>query len=274
MKNLIKKGPDSIRFKAHSFECGDNYTLEINGEKYPVELGYYGPEIKDEPTNNYMPPYGTHEIHFNKRLINETGSIRHGRIYPGQEICGEAYVPGVDINIHVPVEHFASGRVKIYHGDELINPNNVITTKENWMVDTSKINLGSIWNLTIDGDPRFQNTMIMIINVYGFCIEFAYQTRVVYSPEYSHVEAAEGRLMFNRYMHKDESININDYVDKIHLTLVKDNTNNGADMDRSNDDIIYPRSYGVGSYREEYPQVEFRKRTKHNHDEDCDDEMY
>ena len=273
MKNLIKKGNDLIRFKEHAFECGDNYTLEINGEKYPVELGYCGPVIKDED-NSHMPPYETHMINFNKRLINETGVIRQGRIYPGQEICGEAYVPGVNININVPVEHVASGEIKIYHGDELINPNDVIISSENWMIDTSKINLGSLWNLTIDGDPRFQNTMIMIIRVYGSCIEFAYQTRVVYSPEYSHIEAAEGRLMFDYRSYKGESININDYVDKIHLTLVKDNTNNGADMDRTSDDIIYPRSYGVGTYREEYPPIEFRKRSaKRNLDEDCD-EMY
>lgn len=270
MKNLIKKCDDLIRFKAHAFECGNNYTLEINGEKYPVELEYCGP-TKDVD-NNHMPLYDCHNIHFTKSLINDTGNMHHGRIYPGQEICGEEYVPGVNIDINVPVEHVASGNVKIYHNGEIINPNDVIISSENWMIDTSKINLGSIWNLTIDGDPRFQNTLIMIIRVWGACIEFAYQTRVIYSPEYSHIEAAEGRLMFNRHMqHKDEAININDYVDKIHLTLVKDNTNNGADMDRSNDDIMYPRSYGVGNYCEDYPPVEFRKRTKRSLDEDCDD---
>lgn len=273
MKNLIKKCDDLIRFKAHAFECGDNYTLEINGEKYPVALEYCGPVGKYD--GNHMPIYESRMIHFTRVLINESGVIRQGRIYPGQEICGEKYVPGVNINISIPVEHFVDGKVKIYHGDELINPNDVIISSENWMIDASKINLGSIWNLTIDGDPRFQNTMIMIIRAYGSCIEFAYQTRVVYSPEYSHIEAAEGRLMFDyRYMHKDGTTNINDYVDKIHLTLVKDNTNNGADMDRSNDDIVYPRSYGVGSYREDYPPVEFRKRMKRNPDEDEDYDPY
>lgn len=273
MKNLIKKCNDSIRFKAHAFECGDDYTLEINGEKYPVKLEYCGPVKKDEPID-HMPLYETHMIHFTKTLINESGVIRQGRIYPGQEIYGEEYVPGVNINIDVPVEHVSSGKVKIYHGDKLINPNDVIISRENWMIDTSKINLGSIWDLTIDGDPRFQNTMIMITRIYGSCIEFAYQTRVIYSPEYSHVEAAEGRLMFNYLRHNGESTNINDYVDKIHLTLVKDNTNSGADMDRSNNDILYPRSYGIGGYREDYPPVEFRKRSaKRDLDEDYDDEM-
>ena len=271
MKNLIKKGPKFFRYKAHSFKCGD-YTLEINGERYPVELKYFGPE---DMKSDSEPAFDSSNIHFTRDLIKETGLIPNRRIYPGEELSDEKYVPGVNIGISVPAERFVSGEVKIYHGDELIKPDDVIVSDENWIIDTSKVNLGSIWNLTIDDDPRFQNTMIMITRIYGSCIEFAYQTRVIYSPEYSHVEAAEGRLMFNYLRHKGESTNINDYIDKIHLTLVKDNTNNGADMDRTSDDIIYPRSYGIGGYREDYPPVEFRKRTaKRNLDEDCDDEMY
>jgi hypothetical protein len=265
MKNLIKKGPKFLRYKAHSFKCGD-YTLEINGEKYPVELKYCGPE---DMKSDSEPAFDSSHIHFTRDLIKESGSIPRRRIYPGQEFSDEKYVPGVNIGIGVPAERFVSGEVKIYHGDELIKPDDVITSDENWIIDTSKVNLGSLWNLTIDGDPRFQNTMIMILHVWSSIIEFAYQTKVIYSPEYSHVEVAEGRIDFTpRMRNSNEPIDIFDYVDKIHLTLVKDNTNNGADMDRQHeDDTIYPRSYGVGGYREIYPPIEFRKRAK------CDPHM-
>ena len=269
MKNLIKNGPKFLRYKAHSFKCGD-YTLEINGEKYHVELKYCGP---DDMKSDSEPAFDSSHIHFTRDLIKESGSIPRRRIYPGQEFSNEKYVPGVNIGIGVPAERFASGEVKIYYGDELIKPDDVLTSDENWIIDISKINLGSIWNLTIDGDPRFQNTMIMILHVWGSTIEFAYQTKVIYSPEYSHVEVAEGRIEFApRIRDCDKPVDIFDYINKIHLTLVKDNTNNGADMDRQHeDDTIYPRSYGVGGYREIYPPIEFRKRVKRNPDEDYDE---
>ncbi len=268
MKNLIKKGPKFLRYKNHSFQCG-NYTLEINGEKFPVELKYYGPVESDT-----MPEYDSSHICFRRDLIKETGHLHFGRVYPGQEHhSDEKYIPGVDISIGVPAERFASGEVKIYHGDELIKPDDVLTFDDNWVIDTSKVNLGSLWNLTIDGDPRFQNTLIMIIRVWGSCIEFAYQTKVIYSPEDSHIEVAEGKIEFApRLYDGGNAVNIKDYVDKIHLTLIKDNTNGGADMDRQNDDIVYPRSFGIGGYREMYPPVEFRNRIKRNPDEVYDDE--
>ena len=270
MKNLIKKGPKFLRYKAHSFKCGD-YTLEINGETYPVELKYCGPDSMESDSE---PAFDSSHIHFTRDLIKESGSLPRRRIYPGQEFSDEKYVPGVNIGIGVPAERFVSGEVKIYHENELIKPDDVITSDENWIIDTSKVNLGSLWNLTIDGDPRFQNTMIMIIRVWGSCIEFAYQTKVIYSPEYSHVEVAEGRIEFAPRLYAGgNALDINDYVDKIHLTLIKDNTNSGADMDRQHeDDIVYPRSYGVGGYREMYPPVEFRKRVKRNPEEDYDED--
>ena len=270
MKNLIKKGPKFLRYKAHSFKCG-NYTLEINGEKHEVELEYFGPE---DMKSDSEPAFDTSHLQFTRVLIEETGAIPKRRIYPGQEYSSNGkYVPGVNIGIGIPAERFASGEVVIYHEGERINPDNVLTSDENWIIDTSKINLGSIWNLTIDGDPRFQNTMIMILHVWGSTIEFAYQTKVIYSPEYSHVEVAEGRIEFSPRMRDgDKPVDIFDYINKIHLTLVKDNTNNGADMDRQHDDdIIYPRAYSVGGFRETYPPVEFRKRVKRN-PEECYDE--
>lgn len=271
MKNLIKYGPKHPKFKAHSFKCGGDYTLEINGERYPVELKSNG-TLDNPKSKDYTPYCDVYFIHFSRDLIEEVGSIYPGKIYPGQE-CKKEYIPGVSIDISVPAERFASGEVKIYHGDNLINPDDVLTVNDNWMIDRSKVNLGSIWNLTIDGDPRFQNTLILITNVWGSNIEFTYQTKVIYSPEYSHIEAATGMIEFAPRLNADGStININDYIDKIHLTLVKDNTNGGADMDRQHgDEIIYPRSY-KGGFHETYPPIEFRKRIKRNPDEVYDDE--
>lgn len=268
MKNLIKKGPKFLRYKAHSFKCGD-YTLEINGERYPVELKCCGPESMKSDSE---PAFDSSHIHFTRDLVKETGSITRRRIFPGQEFSNEKYVPGVNMGIGVPAERFASGEVKIYYEEELIKPDDVITSDDVWMIDTSKVNLGSLWNLTIDGDPRFQNTMIMITRAWGSCIEFAYQTKVIYSPEYSHIEAAEGRIEFAPRLQAGGAVDINDYIDKIHLTLIKDNTNGGADMDRQHEDeIVYPRSYGFGGYREMYPPIEFKKRVKHDPEEDYDE---
>lgn len=270
MKNLIKKGPKFLRFKAHSFECGD-YTLDINGQSYDVELKFCGPY---DMKSDHEPMYDSSHLHFSKTLIKEEGEIYQGRVYPGQEYRDDKFVPGVSVNIGVPAERFASGEIKIFRNGERINPDDVLTVDDNWIIDTSKIHLGSLWNLTIDGDPRFQNTMIMILRVWGSSIEFAYQTKVIYSTDYSHIEAAEGRIEFApRIRDCDKSLNINDYIDKVHLTLVKDNTNAGADMDRTKEDeVIYPRSYGVGGYREIYPPVEFRTRPKRNPDEEYDED--
>lgn len=264
MKNLIKKGPKFIRYKANSFKCGD-YTLEINGEKYGVKLKNGG-LLKETDT---VPAYDVNFLNFIRELIKETGSPFNTKIPSGQEYSH--YVPGVNICINVPADRFAAGEVVIYHDGERINPDDVLTLEDNWMIDTNKVNLGSIWNLTIDGDPRFQNTMIMITRIWGSSIEFAYQTKVIYSPEYSHVEVAEGLIDF--YPNNAEhNFKIEDYLDKIHLTLIKDNTNCGADMDRQNEaDVIYPRAYSFGGYREQYPPIPFRERSKHNPDDDYDE---
>ena len=268
MKNLIKKGPKFLRFKKKSFECGD-YTIDVNGVKHDLTLTYCGPECE---RSNFEPLYDTSCMHFHRELIPEEGNIPGHRVYPGQSYMDDKYVPGVNLSLSVPAERFQTGEVKIYKDGTRILPEYVLTEDDdNWIIDESKIHLGSIWSLTIDDDPRFQNTTIMILRVYGSCIEFGYQTKVIYTPDYSHIEAAEGRIDFHPNIGMD-NFKIEDYLDKIHLTLIKDNTNGGADMDRQNeDDIIYPRSYSVGGYREQYPPIPFRERPKRK---PVDDDYY
>jgi hypothetical protein len=211
-------------------------------------------------------------MHFYRELIPEEGNIPNRRVYPGQSFMDDKYVPGVNLSLSVPAERFQTGEVKIYKDGTRILPEYVLTEDDdNWIIDESKIHLGSIWSLTIDDDPRFQNTTIMILRIYGGCIEFGYQTKVIYTPDYSHIEAAEGRIDFHPNIGMD-NFKIEDYLDKIHLTLIRDNTNGGAAMDRQNeDDIIYPRSYSVGGYREQYPPIPFRERPKRK---PVDDEYY
>lgn len=267
MKNIIKKGPKFLRFKVGSFECGD-YTLDINGQKYEVTLSEFEPDsIKD----GKEPRFDSSNIHFHREIIPDENASHFTRLYPGQSAHNENYVPGINFGISIPAKHFATGVVKIYHKGEQINPDDVLTSDERYVIDEDKIHLGSIWNLTIDDDPRFQNTLIMVMRIWGSCIEFGYQTRVIYSPEYSHIEAAEGRIELYPRRDNDPEL-VNEHLRRVHLTLVKDNTNGGAVMDRQHDDeVVYPRSYSVGGYREQYPPVEFRKRIKRNPEEEYDE---
>lgn len=273
MKNLIKKGPEICRFKAGSFECGEEYTLEINGEKHNVGLSVYKSGGVEAAR---MPLHDVSFVCFHRTLIPGDPYPFINPVYPGQNICNGKHVPGVGINIDVPAERFANGEVKIYYQDKLINPDDVLKISDEYIVDTDKINMGSLWNLTIDGDPRFQNTLVLITHVYGSTIEFSYQTRVIYTSDYAHIECAEGRIDFTHRTDSDgKPINIMDYIDKIHFTLVKDNTNGGADMDRTNANLIYPRSYN-GGYREIYPPIKFREHPPHSDvdDGDYDDNIY
>lgn len=272
MKNIIKKGHKFLKFKAKSFECGDGYSVEINGERYDGSIKFFGPSSAND---GLEPMYDSSNVSFVKELIPDTGSIPDSiRLYPGQKVRDTDFKAGVYISISIPADRFAAGDVKLFRHGEKINPDDVLTDDDDiWVVDEEKVHLGSIWNLTIDDDPRFQNTLIMITRIWGGCVEFAYQTHVQYTPDYTHIEAAEGRIDLNGSRNRYNPVEINEIVSKVHLTLVKDNTNGGAVMDRQHEDeIVYPRSYGIGGYREQYPPIEFRKRIKRNPDEDYDED--
>lgn len=268
MKNLIKKTPDILRFKANSFDAG-TYGVEINGNKYTMNLGIGGVGCIKPPEVEKYPPYDSQDLNFGKNLIDPVGEMSRGRIYPGQHLYDENFIPGATMSIRVPAEHVASGKIKIYNESGKINPDDVITIDSGYEWNIENIKLGSLWNLNIDGDPRFQNTTVLIIRVMGRRLDFLYQTKVIYSPEYHHIECAEGSIEIPLGTDGVEEV-----ANKVHLTLINDDSNGGSIMDRQNEDeIVYPRSYSIGGYREQYPPVEFRKRQAPQ-EFDPEDEMY
>ena len=180
--------------------------------------------------------------------------------------------------IQVPCELVHDGSIKLYHedGSPVENPTII---KEMYGIDYNMIKPGQIWKLTIDGDPRFQNTMVMIMkdneryDNYR-TLNFIYQTETLYEDGYSERQTANG--VIEVYNHSEGKEELND-LSKVHMELVIDNSNpDGTRIDCSDPDMVFPRRYGVG-LREIWPDIRpYPKRSDKSRDpyNDTTDKMY
>ena len=262
MKNLIKDDKPRYVFKAEVFKSGIEYDIEINGimRTYSIPACRVPRGVKER---NYNSPW----LHFTNTLYEENGpAYFEDRRQPNKD-----YIPGIHESVSVDAQLVALGIVKIREKGqtEWMNPDDMLIKENVKVIDTDRIKPGQLWSLTIDGDPRFNNTTIMIIpSHYGTALRFIYQTNVMYTEGYSQTETAEGVIEF---MNRKGELN---NLDNVHITLLQDNTNpSGAIMDRSKDnEYIYPRTYPIG-YKEIYPPIEFTKRNKCEYD-DPNEEYY
>lgn len=263
MKNLIKQSDPYYAFKPDAFEPDTEYDLEI-GEFLKTYKTY--PERKPVPMYKGEPAYAPAPqpwIQMENLLVKgeplPDAGLPDSVKYPRPYHWSPVKCPLRDVSEHIDfeAEHVIKGLVRIRkHGDtKWINPDDIIVCEKKHEIDHDKIKPGQIWKLTIDGDPRFQNTMIMILPSNGHRLRFIYQTIVIYATDYKVSDTAEGNI--DLYHNDNKMIDIS----KVHLELITDNTNpNGSELDRTkNSEYIYPSSYDIG-YREDYPAIEPRKR--------------
>lgn len=262
IQELIKKEAENVTFRPDAFEYDTRYVVEVKKDgisklwktiEPPQQYSTIAPPPLD-PNNKKMHFGYTTITMFNNVIerdpIDDPLTIphipsRHKRYHVRME-----WNPGVTEHISISALCVKNGDIIIRHedGTPVEDPT---TVTEYYGFDGDKIEEGSIWKLTIDGDPRFQNTLIMIMRV-DRSIRFLYQAKVIYSDDYSKLETAEGFIEL--YNSKGE---MNDLT-SVDLELVHQRSNPGCDMDRTNDEIIYPQGYN--GYREAYPGYEFAKR--------------
>ena len=256
MINIIKEDAPYLYLKEGVIEPNTAYDILIDGHERTM--------MSPEPINNQRPySYKTSFIHL-MNVLSKGDEIKPHPVYSYNR-RREPVKMNITESISFVVDDIFNGRVKMKkHGDaEWMRPEVFVDKDTMKSIDTDKIKPGQLWKLTIDGDPRFQNTLIMIIPCYWNALRFIYQTNVLYPDGYNQTETSEGNIELY-----DRNENLID-ISKVHLTLVKDCTNpEGSSLDRTNEDkFIYPTSYNIG-YKEAYPEIKPRKREII--DDDCD----
>lgn len=280
MKNLLKDQEPMYMFNPNCLEYDTDYEIEVNGntliyKTYPKPKlitceGHPEPELKDYPK-----PFMTFSNQlFNGDPIPDSEPITFGTPFPRYGFEPKPHrISDICETLSIEAIHVAKGIVRIrkLDGDAdtpWIPIDDLVTVEHRKSIDFNKIKPGQIWKLTIDGDPRFQNTLVMILGSYGDRLRFVYQTTVIYATDYQQTDTAEGCIdLYDR-----STGNMND-IDKVHLELVTDNTNpDGATMDRTQSNkFLYPSSFSLG-YQEHYPELPPRER-KHITDDDYDDDL-
>lgn len=262
MKNLLTHELDLPVFIAGSFEHDTEYDIEVNGV-----LKTYRTAKAPEPTLTlgYI-DYDCPRAVFNNVLAEGEKPPVYNRYTRTNH---KPWKQDVRETIGIGADDVLDGTVKIRkHGDsEWIKPSDIVKIRQHIIIDRDKIKPGQLWKLTIDDDPRFQDTLIMILNDMFERLSFVYQVNVLYPDGFSQTETADGSI--NLY---DRDHNLVD-LSAVHLTLVQENTNPGCSMDRTNvEEYTYPSSWLLG-YKESYPKVEPRKRCKFKTecDEDCEE---
>ena len=261
MKMIQKKG-ERIAFNPEAFDYDTEYVVEVGGYnlKYrtrKMESGFYR-------GNNKKWEFGGCVIHFQREYIPSEPYTPPKNNYNDWRFNGGKYPTppstGVCETLSIPAEYVVDGVVKIYDNDGSLIKDAVVTEPIYGVSDDIKV--GQIYKLTIDGDPRFNNTLIMIMET-STVIRFVYQTKVVYSPEFSRIECAEGIIDVVDFR-SNEPFD----TSSVHLELVQDVTDVSSVIDRTNlDEIHYPESQ-IG-FVESYPAIEPRKRRTYN--DDCDE---
>jgi hypothetical protein len=263
MKNLMKRGNPWYTFNYDVLEDGGTYDIEVNGNAVRT-YKWEAPNWFKKSDSGCKPRLTNlmfREMLFRGNVPDEPIKWGRGRDSEEERIWDICEVLSID------AIHYVKGIARIKkHGDvEWIPVDTLIEAEENIVVDESKIHQGQIWKLTIDDDPRFNNTMIMIGRIFPGSLEFKYQTLVKYENNYEHVELCTGVIDFRNFDKDGRLIDFN--FDKIHFTLVHDNTNpTGSSIDRTELDKYYYDTSGNGEWLEAYPKNEPMKRRGRNND--------
>lgn len=282
MKNLLKDQEPMYMFKPNCLEYDTDYEIEVNGntliyKTYPKPkfITCEGhpepePELKDYP----KPFMGFSNLLFNGDPIPDSEPITFGTPFPRYGFEPKPHrISDIRETLSIEAIHVAKGiaRIRKLDGDAdtpWIPIDDLVTVEHRKSIDFNKIKPGQIWKLTIDGDPRFQNTLVMILGSFGDKLRFVYQTTVIYTTDYQQTDTAEGSIELY-----DRSTGNMNNIDIVHLELITDNTNpDGATMDRTQcDKFLYPSSFTLG-YQEHYPALPPRERRKRIMDDDDLDE--
>lgn len=251
MRNLIKKGDPIPHFKPNVLEAG----------QYVIKVGEH------ERVYTYTPPskYPTHMLCIsftnvlwmkeNPQDPPEIKSLRRKRrIYPN-----------IEEQISFSASDYMNGIVKIRkygNVDDWIPVDDIIEVEYPIVLDKDKVKPGSIWRLTIDGDERFQDTVIMVIGPEGsrplWHMRFLYQTEVIYNNDFRNIETAEATIDWDSLRGNDKKVDFN----KIHMVPV-DTNNHICTLNRTDDDeVYYPRS--TNGFCEVYPYVSPQERAKND----------
>ena len=228
MKNLLKDNEPMYMFKPNCFEYDTKYELEIDGKpqiyKTCPKPKYIGPNGQSEPEIREFPkPFATFmNVLFDGDPIPEPDPSRPNIHMPryGFGPTRPRRIPEIRETISIEAIHVAKGIVHIRKFEDpsntsWIDMDDLVTVEQRKSIDFEKIKPGQIWRLSIDGDSRFQNTLIMILSSYGDVLRFVYQTKVIYSTDYHQIDTAEGCI--NLYVNSTGSMND---IDKVHLELV------------------------------------------------------
>ena len=282
MKNLLKDNEPMYMFKPNCLEYDTDYEIEVNGnhliyKTYPKPKFIKRYEDQPEPEIKEWPkPFMTFSNHlFQDDSIPDPDPkpIPFGRPIPRYGFDSVPHrIPSICEALSIEAIHIVKGIVRIREFDydacdtPWMDVDDLVVVEQRKSIDFNKIKPGQIWKLTIDGDPRFQNTLIMILSSFRDRLRFVYQTKVMYSQEYEETDTAQGYI--DLY---DQNGEMND-ISKVHLELVTDNTNpDGATMNRTQcDKFIYPSSFSLG-YTENYPPIPPRERKAFN--DDCEDDL-
>ena len=279
MKNLLKDQEPMYMFKPGCLEYETDYEIEVNGNtliykthpkpKFITREGHPEPEFEEYPK-----PFMTFSNQlFNGDPIPDPDPITFGTPFPRYGFKPEPHrIPDIRETICIEAIHVAKDIVHIRKFDDACDTpwipiDDLVTVEHRKSIDFNKIKPGQIWKLTIEGDPRFQNTMVMILGSYGDRLRFVYQTTVIYTTDYQQTDTAEGCIELY-----DRSTGNMNNIDIVHLELITDNTNpDGATMDRTQrEKFLYPSSFTLG-YQEHYPALPPRERRKRIMD---DDDLY
>lgn len=251
MKKFIKDGNPLVDFKAGVFVNNEIYDIIYpDGTKHSWHFIGTG-------NSDICSPYA----YFGNVIVADkynTSDDVNGRASYGYRLQWIRHdddpCNGINESISINAIYVLKGVIKIYHNGELMKPDDILETKPTKYIDFDRVKIGSIYKLTIDDDPRFQNTMIMVTAIHQNALIFAYQTRIIYSNDTMETTMCTGTI---NLMNRNREYMTDDIINKVHLELVYEVPSDSTPLDRTDDDLYYPRGY-MGQFTVTYPETKFR----------------
>lgn len=265
MKNVIKKDRTTIMFKEGAFKNGEKYVIEYpSGEKREFKF-FCGTKSEGNVrtssihlSNNIIPNEfkPTDITDFNsRRRITETYGEQYEEYHKFDNEPRIQISTGMTESISFDALCVENGSVKIYHDGKLMTRDEVLIDSIELYVDNEKIKPGDIFKLTIEDNPVFNDALIMIHNSSWNGISFKFQTRVEYSNGLIVPTLCSGEINLRN---RDGSPLTDEQISKVHLTLVHKVADDSPTLDRTNDDVYYPRGFVGGAFNVEYPERKYR----------------